>query len=124
MHLDVLQNLDEVLQVVVHLDEQLPLVAVVDAELRHLLRMDYFLDVVDVELPHLPRMDCCLDVVHLELEELLVLQELPVHRELLCKQLLQLMLPLPPHVMPSALQDQHRALRQVLLRAQDLPLTS
>ena len=117
VHLDALQNLDEVLQVVVHLDEQLPLVAVVDAELRHLLRMDYFLDVVDVELPHLPRMDCCLDVVHLELEELLVLQELPVHLGLLYMQ--QLRLPALLHVMPSALQDLRRALLQVLRRVLD-----
>jgi hypothetical protein len=119
VHLDGLQNLDEVLQVVVHLDEQLPLVAVVDVELRHLLRMDYYQDVVDVELPHLPRMDCYQDAVHLELEVLLVLQELPVHLELLCMQLLQLMPPALPHVMPSALQDQHRALLRVLLRVQD-----
>jgi hypothetical protein len=119
VHLVVLQNLDVVLQVVVHLDEQLPLVAVVGVELRHQLRMDCYQDVVDVELPRLPRMDCFQDVAHLELEVLLVLPELPVHLELLCMQLLQLMPPALPHAMPSALQDQHRALLPVLLQAQD-----
>jgi hypothetical protein len=73
VHLDVLQNLDAERQVVVHLDVLHPLVAVVDAVLRHLLRMDYFLDVVDVEQPHPLRMDCCQGVVHLELEALLAL---------------------------------------------------
>jgi hypothetical protein len=73
VHLDVLQNLDEVRQVVVHLDVLHPLDAEVDAELRHLLRMDYFLDVVGVEQPHPLRMDCCQGVVHLELEALLAL---------------------------------------------------
>ena len=43
----------------------------VDAELRHLLKMDCFLDVVDAELRHLLKMDCYLDVVQV----LLVLQE-------------------------------------------------
>jgi hypothetical protein len=43
VHLDVQQNLDEVRQGVVHLDVQRPMDVVVDAELRHLLRMDYFL---------------------------------------------------------------------------------
>jgi hypothetical protein len=81
-HLDVLQNLDEVLLVVVHLDALRPLVAEVDAELRHRLRMDYFLDVVDVELPHPQRMDCCLDAERQELVGLLVLLEQPVHLEL------------------------------------------
>jgi hypothetical protein len=36
---------------------------VVDAELRHQLRMDYFLDVVDAELRFLKKMDYFLDVV-------------------------------------------------------------
>jgi hypothetical protein len=81
--------------------------------------MDYFLDVVDVEPPHLQRMDYFLDVAHLELEELQVLLELPVHLELLCMQQLQPMLPALPHVMPSALQDQHLALLQVLRQALD-----
>jgi hypothetical protein len=122
--LDERQNLDEARLVVVHRDEQLPLVAVVDVELLHLLRMDCFLDVVDVEPPRLQRMDYFLDVVHLdvvhlELAELQVLQELPVHLELLCMQQLQPMLPALPHVMPSALQDQHLALLQVLRQALD-----
>jgi hypothetical protein len=56
VHLDALQNLDEQ-----NLGEHLPyldvvrqflLVVVVDVELRHQLRMDYFLDVVGVELRH------------------------------------------------------------------------
>ncbi len=73
VHLDVQQNLDVVHLDVVHLDGLHPLVAVVDAELRHLLRMDCFLDVVGVEQPHPLRMDCCQGVVHLELEVLLAL---------------------------------------------------
>ena len=85
VHLDVQQNLDVVRPVVEHLDALHPLVAVVDAELRHQLRMDYFLDEVDVELPRLPRMDCFLDEVQLvhQVLEQLVLLELLVHRELL-----------------------------------------
>jgi len=78
VHLDGQQNLDVVHLVVERQDVQRPLVAVVDAELRHRLRMDCCLDVVDVELPHLPRMDCCLDVaqlVHPELVEPLALRE-------------------------------------------------
>jgi hypothetical protein len=99
-HLDVLQNLDEVLLVVAHLDALRPLVAGVDAELRHQLRMDYFLDVVDVELPHPQRMDYYLDAERQELVELLVLLELPVHLELQCiQQPLMQQLALP-HVMP------------------------
>ena len=61
-----LQNLDELnldedltCQVVVHL----LLVALVDVELRHQLRMDYFQDAVDVELRYLKRMDYFRDVV-------------------------------------------------------------
>ena len=71
VYLDALQNQDEQNQDVVltfrdvHL-VHLPDVAV-DAELRHLLRMDYFQDVVDVELLalfHLQlKMDCYLDAV-------------------------------------------------------------
>ena len=100
VHLDVQQNLDVVRLVVEHLDVQRPLVAVVDAELRHQLRMDYYPDAVDVELPHLPRMDCYLDVAHLEQEVLLVLPELQVHLELPCMQQLQLMPLALLHVMP------------------------
>jgi hypothetical protein len=82
VHQDVLQNLD-----VQNLDALPPfldevhlflVVAVVDAELRHLLKMDYYQDVVGVELRHLLRMDCYQDAVqrvsHLVQEELLVLQ--------------------------------------------------
>ena len=100
VHLDVQQNLDVVRPVVEHLDGLHPLVAVEDAELRHQLRMDYFLDEVDVELPRLPRMDCFLDevqLVHLVLEQL-VLLELLVHRELL--RWPQLQLPALLHEMP------------------------
>ena len=100
VHLDAQQNLDVVRPDVVHLDALHPLVVVVDAELRHLLRMDYYQDEVDVELPHLPRMDYCLDVAHLEEMVLLALQELKVHLELLCMQQLQQMLPALLHVMP------------------------
>jgi hypothetical protein len=127
VHLDVQQNLDVVRQVVVHLDVQRPLVAVVDAELRHLLRMDYFLDVEDVEQPLPQRMDCCQveeQLVHLELVELLELQMESVHLVLLCMQLQQLMPPALPHVMPSTLQDQHRARLRVQLRVLGLPLAS
>ena len=61
------QNLDEIppfLVVVL----QFPQVVVVGAELRHLLKMDYFLDEVDVELHHLLKMDCYLDVAQVLLE--------------------------------------------------------
>ena len=77
VNLDVLQNLDELsldadltCQVVAHLLHQL--VVKVDAELRHQLRTDYFLDAVGVELRHLKRMDCFLDaaLVLLALESL------------------------------------------------------
>jgi hypothetical protein len=127
VHLDVQQNLDEVRQDVVHLDVQRLMDVVVDAELRHLLRMDYFLDEEDVELPLLQRKDYFLDEVQLvhpvsidlELVELKVLQALMVHLVLLCMQQLQLMLPALPHVMPSTLRDQRRARQQVLQRALD-----
>jgi len=61
------QNLDEIppfLVVVL----QFPQVVVVDAELRYLLKMDYFLDEVDVELRHLLKMDCFLDEAQVLLE--------------------------------------------------------
>ena len=64
VHLDVLQNLDEQ-NLGVHLpylDAVHLLDVVVDVELRHQLRMDYFLDVVDEELRHPLRMDCYQDV--------------------------------------------------------------
>jgi hypothetical protein len=120
VHLDVQQNPDVVHLDVEHLDVQRPLVAVVDVELRHLLRMDYYQDAVDVELPLLLRMDCYLDeeqLVHLVLVELkaqLVLQVL-----LVLVQMLQQLLPVLLRVMPSTQRDQHRALQQVQLRVLD-----
>ena len=91
---------------------------VVDAELRHLLRMDYFQDAVDVGPLLLLKMDCYLDevqLVHREPVELKVQLEL-LHLEL--QQLQQLRLVLP-RVMPSTLPDQHRARQQVQLRVLD-----
>jgi hypothetical protein len=90
-HLDVQQNLDVEHLDVEHLDELHPLVVVVDVELHHRLRMDYFQDVVDEELRHLLRMDCCQDVVQLvhpvlvellakllqQLQQLALLHEMP-----------------------------------------------
>jgi hypothetical protein len=72
VHLDVLQILDEqnlvanrpFLVVVL----QFPVVAVVDAELRHLLKMDCYLDEVDEELRHLLKMDCYLDEAQVLME--------------------------------------------------------
>jgi hypothetical protein len=125
VRLDALQNLDVVRLDVVRLDELHPSDVVVDEELRHLLRMDYFLDAVDEELHYLQRKDCYQDVVQLaHLEPVELVQEQQVHRALLCKQPLQLMLPLPPHVMLSAPQDQHRALLQVQQRVLGLPQIS
>ena len=114
-HLDVQQNLDVVHLDVEHLDAQRPLDAEVDAELRHQLRMDYFLDAVDVELPRRLRMDCYLDVVQQvrperELQVLVRqahLELLHVQQLLMQRQLVQL------HVKPLALQDRHRALLRV-----------
>ena len=60
--MDAQQNLDVVHLVVVHLDVMHLLGVVVDAELRHQLKMDYCLDVVDVEVHRLQKMDCYLDV--------------------------------------------------------------
>ena len=66
VNLDELQNLDELnldadltCQVAAHQLHRL--VGQVDADLRHPLKMDYFLGAVDVELRHLKRMDCFLD---------------------------------------------------------------
>jgi hypothetical protein len=74
-HLDVQQNLDEQnLDAIrpfldaVHLDLQ---VVVVDAEPRHLLKMDCYLDVVGAGLHPLLKMDYFLDEVLLDLELLL-----------------------------------------------------
>jgi hypothetical protein len=80
---DVQQNLDEQI-----LDEHLtflvadhfrehPLVAVVDVELHHQLRMDYFLHVVDVELRHQLKMDYFLDAQSALQELHLVVQVQP-----------------------------------------------
>ena len=66
VHLDVLQILDEqnLDEIPPFLDEvlQFPQVAAADAELRHLLKMDYCQDVVDAELRHPLKMDYCQDV--------------------------------------------------------------
>ena len=65
VHLDVLQILDEqnLDEIPPFLDEvlQFPQVAAADAELRHLLKMDYCQDVVDAELRHPLKMGCYLD---------------------------------------------------------------
>jgi hypothetical protein len=62
--LDALQNLGEQNQGVhlPYLDVVLLflVVVVVDVELRHLLKMDYYQDAADVELRHPLKMDCCL----------------------------------------------------------------
>jgi len=81
---DAQQNLDEqnldvhqTFLVADHFREH-PLVVVVDVELHHQLRMDYFLHAVDVELHHQLRMDYFLDA-QLALQELhLVAQVQPV----------------------------------------------
>jgi hypothetical protein len=72
LHLDVLQILDEQNLDVIrpfldeeHLDLQ---VVVVDVELRHLLKMDCYLDEVDAEPHHLLKMDCYLDEVQVLME--------------------------------------------------------
>jgi hypothetical protein len=61
--LDALQNLGEQNQDVhlPYLDVVHPflVVVVVDAELRHLLKMDCYQGAVDVELRYLLKMDCC-----------------------------------------------------------------
>jgi hypothetical protein len=61
--LDALQNLGEQNQGVhlPYLDvvRQFPVVVVVDVELHHLLKMDYYQGAVDVELRYLLKMDCC-----------------------------------------------------------------
>ena len=103
VHQDVLQNLDAQ-----NLDELPPFldevhlgVVLVGVELRHLLRMDYFLDEVGVELRHLLRMDYFLD------EAQPVLLALHLVLELIQQQLLHLLQPLllpaqpfQHHVMP------------------------
>jgi len=99
--LDVVQNLDHLMQDVAHqdvqqnLDEQnldaIPpflvvvlqflvnlLVVVVVAELRHQLKMDYFLDVVDAEQRHQLKMDC-FQVAVLVQPALLLKQQVELH---------------------------------------------
>jgi hypothetical protein len=99
--LDVVQNLDHLMQDVVHLDVQqnlgaqnldaIPpfldvvhqflvnqLVVAVDVELRHLLKMDYFLDVVDAEQRHQLKMDC-FQVAVLVQPALLLKQQVELH---------------------------------------------
>jgi hypothetical protein len=74
-HLDVRQILDEqsldeirpFLDVVLQFLEN-PEDVVVGVELRHLLKMDCYLDEVDVELPHLLKMDCYLDEAQVQME--------------------------------------------------------
>ena len=103
VHPDVLQNLDaqNLDALPPFLDEVHLGVVLVDAELRHLLRKDYFLDEVGVELRHLLRMDCCQDeelqelrVLHLALE---LFQQMLPH---LLQPLLLLAQPFQHRVMP------------------------
>jgi hypothetical protein len=70
VRLDVQQNLDELNRdvippflVVVHQFLENLQVVEVDVELRHQLKMDYYLDVVGAELRRQLKMDCFLDVV-------------------------------------------------------------
>jgi hypothetical protein len=127
VHRDALQNLDEQ-----NLDVHLPYLDVVlhlagvvaDEELRHQLRMDYFLDVVGEELQHQLRMDYFLDEVQLESKELQVLQHHSVRHLLLQLRHDFLQQAFQHRVMPSTPQDLHLALRQVLLQALDLLLQS
>jgi hypothetical protein len=89
VHQDVQQNLDEQ-----NLDVNRPfLVAVrhflvhqqdvvVDAVLRHQLKMDYCLDVVGVELRHQLKMDCCQVVVRVQMvlaKQVLEFQRFQLH---------------------------------------------
>jgi hypothetical protein len=118
VHRDALQNLDEQIQgaLLPFLDEVLRflLVAVVDAELRHLLRMDCYQDVVGAELRHLSRMDYFQDaVLPVELAHLQLVQLAQ-----LLQPLLHLARAFQHRVMPLALQDRH----QVRLQVQQLTL--
>jgi hypothetical protein len=116
-HLDVQQNLDE-LNLDVHLsylDVVHLLVVVVDVELHHQLRMDYFQDAVqvDVELLH--------QLSQSEMKRDYFLGVEPkalVQRELVLQEFLQLALQLPllHRVMLLALQDQRRVRRRALLQ--------
>jgi hypothetical protein len=71
--LDAQQNLDVAHLDVAHLDAMHPVGVVVDVELLHQLKMDYYLDAVDEEVRHLLKMDCYRDVVQLVHQELVVL---------------------------------------------------
>ena len=71
--MDAQQNLDVVRPDVVRPDEMHLLGVVVDAELRHQLKMDCFQDAVDEEVRHLMKMDCCQDAVQQVHPELVVL---------------------------------------------------
>jgi len=83
LYLVELQNLDVVHLDVVHLGELRPLDVVVDAELRHQLKMDYYLDVADVVQCHRQKMDYYLDVVQLVRQELVVVLTLALSLHLL-----------------------------------------
>ncbi len=117
------QNLDEVLTFLDAVRHFLANFAdvQVDEELRHLLKMDYFLDVVGVELRHLLnplKMDYFLDeVLASVLLQLVCSQSKPVV-------LVQMLRLLPLHEMPSRHQDLHRARLPTLQRVPDQPLHS
>jgi hypothetical protein len=123
VHQDVLQNLDaqNLDALPPFLDEVHLGVVLVDAELRHLRRKDYFQDEVGVELRYLLRMDYFLDVVQ---QELLVLHlALELFQQMLLHVLqpwLLLAQPFQHRVMPLALQDQRRVLLRVLQLILDL----
>jgi hypothetical protein len=95
LHLDVLRILDEQNLDVIppFLDEEHRLVSlevsVVDVELHHLLKMDYYLDEVDAEPHHLLKMDYYLDEVQVLME--LQVRHLQLHG-------------LPRDLLPHALQ--------------------
>jgi hypothetical protein len=89
VHRDVQQNLDEqnldvnrpflvaVRHFLVHLQD-----VVVDAVLRHQLKMDCYLDVVGVELRHQLKMDCCQVVVRVQMvlaQQVLEFQRFQLH---------------------------------------------
>jgi hypothetical protein len=124
LHQVVLQNLDEQ-----NLDALLPFLnavhqfldladVVVGVELRHQLKMDYYLDAVDEELRYLLKMDCYLDAEQLVLLTLHLLQAL---LQLLSLQPLLLPVPVFQHrVMLSKLQDRRRVRRRVLQLTLDL----
>jgi hypothetical protein len=99
--LDALQNLGEQNQGVhlPYLDEVrlFLVVVVVDVELRHLLKMDYYQDAVDVELRHLLKMDYCQGA---ELLALQVLTQLALQLLLQMQLLLHLAQPFQHREMP------------------------